>query len=110
MRETEFTRWLADEYVTRDGGRLQPAPQRDALSRCRRVERYEGDLDAHYARDRMKRLIESFEYSSDDARLRHSPAHSVPITGDVRTGTASLKTALTLYRAFVDSRPANRVR
>jgi len=104
MQESMFARWLANDYVARHGGRLAVAPQRDALARCRRVEQYEGDLDAHYARDRMRELLQKLEYSTDHEKHRVPPAHSIPITGDIRTGTASLKSALVLYRSFLESR------
>jgi hypothetical protein len=110
MQESSFARWLANDYVTRSGGSLGAAPQHDAVSRCRRVERYEGDLHAHYSRDRMKHLIGKFEYSTDDERNHIPPAHSVPISGDIRTGTASLKSALILYRSFLESRPTASMR
>lgn len=103
MKDAELAFWLSNIYVTRRGTRLVVAAQGDAISRCRRVERYEGDLDRHFARDRMRALIDRFEYSTEASTRRLPPAHSVPISGDVRNGTASLKTALRLYCAFLST-------
>ena len=66
------------------------------ISNCRRVEKFEGDLDA----DGLSGLLERLTYSTDDARYRRTPKHKFPINGDVRRGTAALKTAVRLYRGF----------
>ena len=95
MRD-EFAGWLAMTYKTRIGGRLIVAAQRDAISRCRRVEASEGDLDAHYDRDQMQDVLERFTYSRHDIE----PAHLIQISGDVYNGTASLRNALHLYQQF----------
>jgi hypothetical protein len=92
----EFAGWLASTYKTRGDGRLVAAAQRDAVSRCRRVEAAEGDLDAHDERDRMRDLIERFTYSRGDS----APTHQIQISGDVYSGTASLRNALRLYQEF----------
>jgi len=110
MQDSEFVYWLANIYLTRVGTPLTVAAQRDAISRCRRVERYEGDLDRHYSRDRMRYLIDRFEYSTEAAARRLPATHAVPITGDVREGTASLKSALKLYCAFLAAQPIAHVR
>lgn len=104
MRDDDFAEWLRSTYTTRNGTHLALEPRRDALSRCRRVEGIHGDLDAHYARDQMRRLIGFFAYSVSDARAGLAPAHGVLIYGNVRTGTASLRSALVLYKAFRDCR------
>jgi hypothetical protein len=104
MQDSEFASWLASVYLTREGTPLSVAAQGDAISRCRRVERYEVDLDRHYSHDRMRALIDRFEYSTEAATHRLPSGHAVPITGDMRKGTASLKRALKLYREFLDTR------
>jgi hypothetical protein len=98
MRD-EFATWLAQSYKPRTGGRLVVAAQRDAVSRCRRVEASEGDLDTHYDRDQMHGLLTLFTFSRDDA----APAHQIEIAGDVYKGTASLRNALRLYQQFRES-------
>lgn len=104
MRDAEFQEWLEHEYVTRRGAPLVAPAQGDAISRCRRVERHEGDLDAHYLRDHMSNLLGKFRYPTDASMTGVEPTHSVPIAGNISNGTASLKSALLLYRRFLESR------
>lgn len=73
------------------------------ISNCKRVEKFEGDLDSLFDNDGLANLLERLTYSTEDARYRRRPRHKVPINGDVRTGTATLKTAVTLYRDFRNS-------
>ena len=70
------------------------------ISNCRRVEKFEGDLDAFFDADGLAGLLERLTYSTDDARYRRQPKHKIPFSGDVRTGTSTLKTAVRLYRDF----------
>lgn len=102
----DFAAWLETSYTTATGSRLVVAAQRNAVSRCRRVEIVEGDLDVHYERDRMDRLIERFTYSRHDT----APAHRIEIVGDVYNGTASLRRALRLYQLFRESNNSHAVR
>lgn len=95
MRD-DFADWLATTYKTRTGGRLVIAAQNDAVSRCRRVEASEGDLDSHYERDQMRDVLARFTFSRHDL----APAHQIEISGDVYNGTASLRNALRLYQEF----------
>ena len=73
------------------------------ISNCKRVEQYEGDLDSMFDNDGLASLLERLTYSTEDATYRRSPNHKVPINGNVRTGTAALKTAVSLYREFRNS-------
>lgn len=100
MKDNDFENWLIETYKTQDGGRLQNRPISDALSRCRRVEKYEGDLDAHYHKDKMKNLFYKLTYSKDDEETGVTPRHSIPIQGNIYNGTSSLKNAVNLYRQF----------
>jgi len=63
-------------------------------SRCKRVERYEGDLDSHFAQDEMQSILQALTYSRADKSSGISPQHTVPIEGDVVNGTASLRSAV----------------
>jgi hypothetical protein len=92
----DFAAWLANTYRTRSGGRLVPAAQRDAVSRCKRVEAAEGDLDPHYDRDQMRELVSRFTFSRNDL----APLHDIEILADIYNGTASLRNALILYQQF----------
>ena len=70
------------------------------LSRCVRLEKWEGDLDALFDRDRMEDLIDRLTYSAEDERQGLQPRHNVPIRGDRRKTSAALKTAASAYRDF----------
>ena len=65
------------------------------ISSCKRVEQYEGDLDALYDSDGLADLI--------DRLNPKRPEHKVPINGDIYNGTATLKYAVGLYRDFRDA-------
>ena len=93
MQEAEFERWLLD---TKD---LSPNTTSSCLSNCRRLEAYEGDLDVHFARDRLAGLIERLAYSTADERNNAPARHCVPLP-KLRTGSATLKSAATRYKKF----------
>ena len=71
---------------------------------------YEGDLDAHFDNDGMAGLLARLTYSMNDQREGLPARHRVPINGDVRKGTATLKTAATHFMKFRqhDDRPRDR--
>ena len=73
------------------------------IGTCKRVEQFEGDLDTQFDNDRLASLLERLTYSTEDVTYRRRPKHKVPINGNVRTGTATLKTAVSLYREFRNS-------
>lgn len=73
------------------------------ISNCKIVENYEGDLDEHYAKDNGLSLIEKLSYSTEDQRNNLSAKHKIPINGDIRTGSATLKQAVKLYMTYKDS-------
>ena len=92
MQKAQFRVWLEQ------GRKLKAAGAR--LANCRRVETFEGDLDTQYDADRLAGLIDRLTYTSEDERYRTSPKHKVPINGNVYEGTATLKSAVRLYRDF----------
>lgn len=98
MQEGDFERWLLDVRG------LSHRTVDSRLSNCRRLERYEGDLDGHFDRDGLEGLIARLAYSTTDRRHNTPPRHSVPIEGDLRDGSASLKSAATLYKDFREGR------
>ena len=86
MQETRFENWL---------GAVRGSNERtiaSRLSNCRRVEAFEGDLDALYDADRLDGLIERLHPAN--------PKHKVPINGNIHDGTATLKSAVSLYCEF----------
>ena len=86
MKEAPFRAWLK---VARG---LSVGTVGSRISNCRRVERHEGDLDAHYDSDELNALMQRLKPSE--------PEHRIPIAGDVYNGTATLKNAVSLYSDF----------
>lgn len=94
MRIEQFQDWLRN---------VRGLPKRSIgsrISNCKRLERYEGDLDQHFERDRMVDLLGRLAYSTTDERTHTPPRHGIPITGNVYNGTATLRSAATLYKDF----------
>jgi hypothetical protein len=67
-----------------------------------RVERHYGDLDEHYAGDRLESVIAQLRYTTDDKRRGRPNPSKIPIEGDVYNNLASYKNAIELYRRFRD--------
>ncbi|MDQ5770811.1 hypothetical protein [Thiothrix subterranea] len=99
MRIDDFSKWL--EVHTDLGTRAQS----DAKSRCKRIEKYEGDLDQHFINDSMFDLLERFKYSRHDQEAGISLKHKIIIKGDEVNGTASLLNAANLYYKFCLASP-----
>ncbi len=97
MQERRFAAWLEDVR-----GLSKPTIG-SRLSNCRRVEKFEGDLDTHYAADGLAGLMDRLIFSREDERHGRKPRHGVPIDGDVCNGTATLRQAVKLYCEFRSS-------
>ena len=65
MQEARFRVWLEQ------GRKLETFGAR--LANCKRVERFEGDLDKQYDADRLAGLIDRLTYTREDERCRTSP-------------------------------------
>ena len=104
MQETNqsgFRLWLCNPR------RYQPRPIKDAVSRCRRVERHYGDLDDLYDKDRLVSLLEHLACTPlGECR------HRIPFRkgADASKGTASLRSAVKRYQEFRDGAAQQRVR
>ena len=108
MRDRDFEFWMETIYMTSQGRTLERQTRQNRISNCRHVEEYEGDLDAHYAKDQMLGLIRRFDYGKDEEARNVKPRHSVPIDGDRHNGSATLKSAITLYAKFCRAWPKGR--
>ena len=93
MQTERFEAWLRAEGLS--DGTIS-----SRLSSCRRLETHEGDLDEHFDSDRLRGLLDDLAYSAGDEHRGAPPRHKVPIEGNIRTGSASLKSAATLYWQF----------
>ena len=96
MRKRRFETWLKTER------KPQPAAGTIAsrINNCERIEKFEGDLDDHFDADGLRRLMERLTYSTEDEQYRRKPKHNVPINGNIHNGSATLKSAVNLYRKF----------
>lgn len=90
MLESEFYQWLLSKGYNESTSRARK-------SNCITVGLYEGDLDNHFETDRCKDLLNRLGYSTDDQIHNRKAKHKVPIKGNIRTGSATLKQAVKLY-------------
>lgn len=79
MKKEEFRNYLYH--------RMSYAPASNAISRCNRVEKYYGDLDDHYSKDKCHSLL-------------YGNLELIDINGDRYTGVASIKNAIRRYCDF----------
>lgn len=93
-KEEAFRSWL---LKTRGLGTVA-----SRLSNCRVVEKWEGDLDDHFKRDRLDGLIARLTYTKDDEKQSRPARHKIPIDGNVYNGTATYKAAVSLYKRFLE--------
>lgn len=92
---SDYRRWLENQEYS-------PNTINTQCSYSQRAEQAYGDLDDHYARDRLVSVLESFRYSSADARRGLPNPSKVSITGDPCKSLASFRSAVGLYRRFLD--------
>lgn len=94
MREDAFRFWLSN---SRSYGRVTVNSR---VSNCKTVEGCEGDLDKHFEQDRLRGLVEKLTYSKADERQNRAARHRIPFNGNVYNGTATLRSAVSLYKQF----------
>lgn len=93
MNVKRFKLWL--EFNGKPRNTIQ-----NRISNCRNVESNEGDLDQHYANDYGLSILDKLSYSVEDERTNLVPKHNIIINGNIRTGSSTLKQAVTLYMNF----------
>ena len=94
MREDEFRSWLATHR------NLSKRTIGSRISNCRTVERHEGDLDNQFEQDKLDELTRRLTYSRQDQVANKLALHNIPIDGNVYNGTATLRSAVSLYKQF----------
>lgn len=70
------------------------------MHRAGRVEEYYGDLDEHYDRDELRRVIGNLKYSTADERNNKPNPSKIPISGNTRNNLASYRNAIERYCRF----------
>lgn len=104
MREDAFRSWLSTAPRKNNGRPLDARTVGSRFSNCRTVERYEGDLDQQFDQDHLRGLLERLKYSTEQEKQKRPAAHRIPINGSVRNVTATLKSAVSLYKQFREDR------
>ena len=97
MQDEKFKTWLTVEKKY-----LKKTVQ-NRISNCRNVEKHHRDLDIEYGLDKGVSIVEKFCYSKEDFLENAETRHKVPINGNIRTGTATLKQSVKLYMEFCSS-------
>lgn len=93
MDAEKFKNWL--EFNGKPRSTIQ-----NRISNCRNVENYEGDLDQHFIKDYGLSLLKKLSYSTSEERNNSTAKHKIPIDGNMRNGSATLKQAVNLYMTF----------
>jgi len=70
----EFRDYLSRSYDN-------PRVISDCISRCRRVQKYEGDLWEHFQVDKGKLISSRLYYTLTEVQNCMNPTHSIPIKG-----------------------------
>lgn len=92
--KTDFKKWLIDEYG------LQESAANSRVSNISTIEKYYGDIDTLIKNGSIQNLLNDLSYSTDDERHHREARHKIPIDGNVRTGSATLKQAVNRYVEF----------
>ena len=94
MKTEEFKTWMKEFCEFND------TTINNRISNCRKVEGTYGDLEEHYRKDECLQIINVLTYSTKDERENLPPRHNIPIDGNIRNGSATLKSAVKLYVEF----------
>lgn len=100
MQEEKFRDYLRHHHIGKMGSLLDDSTIQSRISNCKTIEAYEGNLDALFARDQLSDLLSRLSYSTADQATGKPLRHKIPIDGDWRNGSATLKSAAELYKAF----------
>jgi len=93
MKIESFKKWM--EFNGKPKNTIQ-----NRISNCKNVENYEGNLDEHFMKNYGLSLMEKLSYSMSDERNKSPAKHKIPIDGNIRNGSATLKQAVNLYFSF----------
>jgi hypothetical protein len=65
-----------------------------------RVERQHGDLDRHFAADRLASLVAVLTYTEEDERAGRADPSGLALSGNLRDALAASRAAVELYAFF----------
>ncbi len=100
MQTFAFREWLRNHYLQLNGSRLALGTQISRAANCSTIEKWEGDLDAHFDQDGMADILKRLTYSILDQQAKLPPGHQIPINGDICNGSSTYRSAANLYRKF----------
>ncbi len=92
----DYKKWLEEQ-------KYKPNVINARIANARSVEKAYGDLSDHFNRDKLQGVLKDFGYSAEDERRNKPNPSKIKINGDLRTGLATLKSAVGLYRKFLES-------
>ena len=91
----DFKTWLVEEYG------LQESAAISRVANISTIEKYYGEeIDTLIKNRGVHSLLNELSYSTDDERNNRPQKHKVPISGNIRTGSATLKQAVSRYVEF----------
>lgn len=90
----DFKTWLTQEYG------LEESAAASRVANLLRIEKFYGDVDALVKNGSIQRLLDDLTYTMDDERNNRPTKHRIPISGNLRTGSSTLKQALNRYLDF----------
>lgn len=100
MQWQQFREYLRHDYIGKSGQQLSESTIQSRIGNCRTVEKYEGNLDLQFDSDGLSNLLFRLNYSVADQAAGKPLAHKIPINGDWRNGSATLKAAVALYQQY----------
>ena len=93
MREESYRAWLEQRGLAQSSAVTY-------VTDSKRVEKYCGDLDELYAKDRLKGLLEEFRYSAEDRRNNAPNRSKIPIKGNPYHSLSGYRSTVTRYREY----------
>ncbi|MCK9506479.1 MAG: endonuclease NucS [Porticoccaceae bacterium] len=81
----------------------EKSTQSARLSGVKKIEEVYGDLEENFSNGKLREIIESLTYTSNDERLGKSNPSKILISGNIRNGLATYKSALNLYLEFLEN-------
>ena len=91
----DFQFWLEQQDI-------DAAAVTSQVNRAGRVEKTYGNLDRHYAKDRLQSLIDTLRYTPEDERKRRPNPTKLGFEGNIRNNLSLFRYAIEQYRRFRD--------
>lgn len=73
------------------------------IADARRIEKHYGDLDDAYDADQFAEILADLAYTADDAAAGKANTSRIQIAGDPYKSLASYRSAISIYRQFLNS-------